>query len=87
MPDVFLLSYGTGEFEVIKELLDSHVQEALSGQMRIVDVHNLNFMNAEGEWEDIEGKDDVDDDEMDFKRGARRYIDPNLLWAYCKQRY
>lgn len=90
MPNVFLLSYRTGEFEVAKELLESHVKEALSGEMKIVDVNNLNFLNSEGEWEEIQGKEEIEIDEEEiysFKQGARRCIDPEMIWAYCKQKF
>ena len=87
MPNVYLLSHVTGELEVTKELLDQHVKESLSGEMKIVDVKNLNFLNSEGEWEEIAGKDDIEEEEppVYFKLGAKRIVDPSLLWAFCKQ--
>jgi len=88
MPNVYLLSHVTGELEVTKELLDQHVKEALSGEIKIVDVKNLNFLNPEGQWEEIAGKDGVEEEEeppVYFKLGAKRIVDPSLLWAFCKQ--
>lgn len=87
MPNVFLLSHATGEMEVTKELLDQHFKEALLGEVKIVDVKNLNFLNSEGQWEEIEGKEEIEEEEAPvyFKLGAKRIVDPSLLWAFCKQ--
>lgn len=87
MPDVFLLSHATGNFEVTTELQESQILEALSGKIKIVDIENLNFLNTEGEWEEIQGKAEVFEEEeiLSFKLGARRCVDFDLLWTVCKR--